>query len=75
MVKINRIKVILAEKDMSKKEAYEYVGVSRTTFGRWLKQESQPDVEHSILLCRLFEFDSLDLLFWPDIIKTAEIEK
>lgn len=68
----------MAEQDLSAKEVYERLDVSRTTFGRWTRQESQPCLEESVLMCKVFGFESLDKLFHPgfmDLVEFPEKEK
>lgn len=44
MPKINRLKVILSEKEFKAKELADHLGVDRTTVCKWCSNSSQPDV-------------------------------
>lgn len=45
---LNRIKVILAEKNVSNKTLAEQIGVGQTTVSKWVTNTSQPNLEMQV---------------------------
>ena len=66
--KINRIKVVLAEKSVTSKWLAEQLGKNVTTVSKWCTNGNQPNLETLILIARLLEVEVQDL-----IVKDAEI--
>ena len=60
--RLNRIKVVLAEKDQTSKWLYENLGVGKMTVSRWVRNDRQPDLETLFKIARLLEIDVCDLL-------------
>ena len=58
MVQYNRIKIVLAEKDVSQKELVDYLGVSANTVSRWCKNLAQPSLQ---VLNNIAEFLHVDV--------------
>lgn len=42
---LNRLKVVLAEKNISNKELAEKIGVGQVTMSKWVTNTSQPNLE------------------------------
>ena len=58
----NRLKVVLAEKNISSKWVSEQLGVSRSTVSKWVTNTSQPSLEMIEKLARILDIDYTELL-------------
>ena len=59
---MNRIKVVLAEKNIQSKWISEQLGVSRATVSKWVNNTSQPSLEMIDKLAKLLDVDYTELL-------------
>ena len=59
---INRLKVVLAEKNIQSKWISEQLGVSRATVSKWVNNTSQPSLEMIDKLAKLLDVDYTELL-------------
>lgn len=59
---MNRIKVVLAEKNIQSKWISEQLGVSRATVSKWVNNTSQPSLEMIDRLAKLLDVDYTELL-------------
>lgn len=59
---INRIRVVLAEKDRTNKWLAEKVGKNRTTVSRWCTNDMQPSLETLIDIAEALDVDVRELL-------------
>lgn len=59
---INRIKVMLAEKQRSNKWLAEALGVAPTTVSKWCTNSAQPPMETFMRIAKLLEVDINELL-------------
>ena len=59
---INRIKVVLAEKNRTNKWLAEQLGKNVSTVSKWCTNSSQPSLENLPDIARLLEVDVKDLL-------------
>lgn len=59
---LNRLKVILAEKNMSNKTLAELVGVSPATISKWVTNTTQPHLDMLIKLSKVLEVEIQDLV-------------
>lgn len=66
---INRIKVVLADKNKKNKWLAEQLGRDPATVSKWCTNTSQPGVETLIEIARLLEVEVGDLLRVPKIDK------
>lgn len=62
MQKINRIKVVLTEKDKTGKWLAEQLGKSTCTVSKWCSNASQPDLYTLDRIAKLLEVEKRDLL-------------
>lgn len=62
MGKINRIKVVLAEKDKTGKWLANQLGKSTCTVSKWCSNTTQPDLETLDRIAQLLEVDRRELL-------------
>ena len=58
----NRLKVVLAEKNIQSKWISEQLGVSRATVSKWVNNTSQPSLEMIDKLAKLLDVDYTELL-------------
>ena len=61
-MKINRLKVVLAEKEKTNKWLAEQLGKSDVTVSRWVTNEIQPSMEMLLEIARLLDVDIKDLI-------------
>lgn len=59
---MNRLKVVLAEKNIQCKWISEQLGVSRATVSKWVNNTSQPSLEMIDKLAKLLDVDYTELL-------------
>lgn len=62
---INRIKVVLADKNKTNKWLAEQLGKDPATVSKWCTNSSQPGVETLIEIARILEVEVVDLLRVP----------
>ena len=62
MVKINRIKVVLVEKEKSGKWLADQLGKSTCTVSKWCSNTTQPDLQTLARIAQLLKVDTRDLL-------------
>ena len=55
--KLNRIKVVLAEKDLTNKWLGQQLGKSEYTGSRWTTNKQQPSVEQLFDIAKLLNFE------------------
>jgi DNA-binding Xre family transcriptional regulator len=61
-LKLNRIKVVLAEKDKTGRWLSEQIGKSNTTVSKYLNQKVQPDLKTLNAIAKVLEVNVKDLL-------------
>jgi DNA-binding XRE family transcriptional regulator len=64
---LNRLKVVLAEKNDSNKWLAEELGVSPTTVSKWVTNTCQPSMETFMKIAKLLEVDINDLLRFDEL--------
>lgn len=62
MAKVNRLKVVLVEKNKTSKWLAETLGKDPTTVSKWCTNTSQPSIETFLEIARLLDVDIKDLL-------------
>lgn len=62
MAKVNRLKVVLVEKNKTSKWLAETLGKDPATVSKWCTNTSQPSIETFLEIARLLEVDIKDLL-------------
>lgn len=63
--RLNRLKVVLAEKNMTNKRLAELVGKDLAMVSKWVTNVAQQNVEMLILISKLLEV-SVDDLLWTE---------
>ena len=59
---INRIKVVLVDKQKTNKWLAERFGKDKTTISKWCTNTSQPDLESLMRIAKLLDVDIAELL-------------
>ncbi len=59
---LNRIRVVLAEKDRTNKWLAEKTGKNRTTVSRWCTNDMQPSLETLLRIAEALDIDIRELL-------------
>lgn len=62
MAKINRLKVVLVEKEKSGKWLADQLGKSTCTVSKWCSNTTQPDLQTLTRIAQLLKVDTRDLL-------------
>lgn len=60
--KLNRLKVVMAEKDLSNIWLSEKLGVSQATVSKWMTNTSQPNLEMLIKISKVLNVEISELL-------------
>lgn len=66
---LNRLKVVLAEKNLSNKWLSEQLGVGQATISKWVTNTSQPNLE---MLLRISECLGVSL---PELVRYEGLDK
>jgi len=69
MEKINRIKVVLAEKERTNKWLATELGINPSTVSKWCTNSSQPDIAILVKISKLLDVE-LDELFNKEFINS-----
>lgn len=67
MAKVNRLKVVLVEKEKTSKWLAETLGKDPATVSKWCTNTTQPSIETFLEIARLLEVDIKDLLVESDV--------
>ena len=62
MKRINRLKIVLVEKDKTSKWLAEQLGKDSSTISKWCTNSSQPSIETLLQIAQLLHVDIKDLL-------------
>ena len=62
LMKINRLKVVLAEKEKTNKWLAEKLGKSEVTVSRWCTNDVQPPMETLLEIAKLLDIDIRELI-------------
>lgn len=63
---LNRIKVVLADKQRTNKWLAEQLGKDKTTISKWCTNSSQPDLESLMKTAKLLNVEVTELL-WTNV--------
>ena len=66
MAKLNRIKVVLAERDLNNKWLAEKIGKDPATVSKWTTNKTQPSLEALIAIANALEVTVQDLVRQED---------
>lgn len=60
--KLNRLKIVLAEKEKSNNWLAEQLGKDKTTISKWCTNTCQPDIDNLIKISKLLKVEVAELL-------------
>ena len=66
--KLNRLRVVIAEKNLSNKWLSEQLGVGQATISKWVTNSSLPNLEMLIKISKLLEIDVNDLIRFDEVV-------
>ena len=66
--KLNRLRVVMAKKELSNMWLSEILGVSQATVSKWVTNFSQPNLEMLIKISKLLEVDVNDLIRPEEVV-------
>jgi len=69
MAKINRLKVVLVEKEKTSKWLADSLGKDPATISKWCTNTTQPNIETFLEIARLLKVDIKDLLVESEVNK------
>ncbi|MCQ2204750.1 MAG: helix-turn-helix transcriptional regulator [Bacteroidales bacterium] len=75
MAKLNRIRVVLAERDLNNKWLADKLGKDQATVSKWITNTTQPNLETMMQIARVLETPVDDLLRFeelPEILSAEE---
>ena len=64
---LNRLRVVIAEKNLSNKWLSEQLGVGQATISKWVTNSSQPSLEMLIKISKLLKIDINDLVRFDEV--------
>lgn len=73
--KLNRLRIVMAEKDLSNMWLSENLGVSQATVSKWVTNFSQPNLEMLIKISKLLEVDVNDLIRPEEVVIEKKTEQ
>lgn len=74
---LNRLRVVIAEKNVTNKWLSEQLGIGQATISKWVTNTSQPNLEMLVKLSKVQEVDMKDLVRYDDVVveKKEETEE
>ena len=70
--KLNRLRVIIAEKNLTNKWLSEQLGVGQATISKWVQNNAQPNLEMLIKISKLLNVDINELIRTDEVHIDAE---
>lgn len=70
--KLNRLKVVLAEKQRTNKWLAEQLGKDQTTISKWCTNSSQPDLGNLMLIAKILDVELTDLVRFEEFKHETE---
>ena len=71
--KLNRLRVVIAEKNLSNKWLSEQLGVGQATISKWVTNTSQPNLEMLIKISKLLEIDVNELIRFDEVVVEKKV--
>ena len=74
---LNRLRVVIAEKNVTNKWLSEQLGIGKATISKWVTNTSQPNLEMLVKLSKVLDVEMKDLVRYDDVVveKKEETEK
>ena len=70
--KLNRLKVVLAEKQRTNKWLAEQLGKDQTTISKWCTNSSQPDLGNLMQIAKILDVELTDLVRFKEFKNETE---
>ena len=70
--KLNRLRVIIAEKNLTNKWLSEQLGVGQATISKWVQNNAQPNIETLIKISKVLNVEVAELLRTDEVQIDAE---
>ena len=67
MAKLNRIRVVLAERDLNNKWLADKLGKDQATVSKWITNNTQPNLETMMQIAKVLETQVDDLLRFDEL--------
>lgn len=67
MAKLNRIRVVLAERDLNNKWLADKLGKDQATVSKWITNTTQPNLETMMQIAKVLEIQVDDLLRFDEL--------
>ena len=67
MAKLNRIRVVLAERDLNNKWLADKLGKDQATVSKWITKTTQPNLETMMQIAKVLETQVYDLLRFDEL--------
>lgn len=67
MAKLNRIRVVLAERDLNNKWLADKLGKDQATVSKWITNTTQPNLETMMQIAKVLETQVDDLLRFDEL--------
>ena len=67
MAKLNRIRVVLAERELNKKWLADKLGKDQATVSKWITNTTQPNLETMMQIAKVLETQVDDLLRFDEL--------
>lgn len=64
---LNRLRVIIAEKNLTNKWLSEQLGVGQATISKWVQNNSQPNLEMLIKISKVLNVDLNELVRFDEV--------
>ena len=75
MAKLNRIRVVLAERDLNNKWLADKLGKDQATVSKWITNTTQPNLETMMQIARILETQVDDLLRFDELPEIPSAEE
>lgn len=75
MAKLNRIRVVLAERDLNNKWLADKLGKDQATVSKWITNTTQPNLETLMQIARVLETQVDDLLRFEELPEISSTEE
>ena len=69
---LNRLKVVLADKQRTNKWLAEQLGKDQTTISKWCTNSSQPDLDNLMRIAKILDVELTDLVRFEEFKQETE---
>ena len=75
MAKLNRIRVVLAERDLNNKWLADRLGKDQATVSKWVTNTTQPNLETMMQIAKILEVQVDELLRFDELPKISTVQE